>query len=161
MIEYARIVKRMHTKAMHTNKETILKQRVLFLCTGNSARSQMAEGLLRALAGERMDSASAGTNPCYVHPMAIRAMRERGIDISTHRSKHFKEFLPYPVDYVITLCNQAAEQCPVFPGPGTRIHWDIPDPATAVMAESLRMAAFRKVLYALENNIRDWLVTQP
>ena len=138
-----------------------MKKRVLFLCTGNSARSQMAEGLLRALAGDQMDVASAGTNPCYVHQMAIRAMRERGIDISHHRSKHLNEFLPYPVDYVITVCNQAAEHCPLFPGRATRIHWDIPDPATAVIAESLRMAAFRKVLYALENHIRAWLATQP
>lgn len=137
-----------------------MKKRVLFLCTGNAARSQMAEGLLRTLAGDRMDVASAGTNPCYVHPMAIRAMRERGIDISQHRSKHFREFLPYPVDCVITVCNQAAEQCPLFPGPAIRVHWDIPDPATAVMAESLRMAAFRKVLYTLENHIRAWLDTQ-
>ena len=131
---------------MQSNKELKLKKRVLFLCTGNAARSQMAEGLLRALAGDRMDVAGA--------------MRERGIDISQHRSKHFREFLPYPVDYVITVCNQAAEQCPLFPGPAIRIHWDIPDPATAVMAESLRMAAFRKVLYTLENHIRAWLDTQ-
>ena len=136
-----------------------MKQRVLFLCTGNSARSQLAEGLLRALAGDRLDVASAGTHPCYVHPMAIRAMRERGIDISQHRSKHLNEFLPYPVDYVITVCDQAAEQCPVFPGQAIRIHWSIPDPATAVIAESLRMAAFRKVLYTLENHIRAWLAT--
>ena len=142
-------------------KELELRKRVLFICTGNSARSQMAEGLLRALAGDQMDVASAGTNPCYVHHMAIRAMRERGIDISHHRSKHLNEFLPYPVDYVITVCNQAAEQCPLFPGRAVRVHWDIPDPATAVIAESLRMAAFRKVLYALENHIRTWLDTQP
>ncbi len=138
-----------------------MKKRVLFLCTGNSARSQMAEGLLRSLAGDLMDVASAGTDPCYVHPMAIRAMRERGIDISQHRSKHLSEFLPYPVDYVITVCNQAAERCPLFPGRATRIHWDIPDPATAAIAESLRMAAFRKVLHALENHILAWLDTRP
>ncbi|GAC1474836.1 MAG: arsenate reductase ArsC [Ktedonobacteraceae bacterium] len=138
-----------------------MKQRVLFLCTGNSARSQMAEGLLRTLAGERMDVASAGTNPCYVHPMAIRAMRERGIDISYYRSKHLDEFLPYPVDYVITVCDNVARHCPTFPGPAIRVHWDIPDPATSVITESLRMAAFRKVLYALENHIHAWLDTLP
>jgi arsenate reductase len=138
-----------------------VKQRILFLCTGNSARSQMAEGLLRELAGDWMDVASAGTKPCFVHPMAIRAMRERGIDISQQRSKHLNEFLYEPVDYVITVCDQVAEQCPTFPGRAIRIHWSIPDPATAVMPESLRMAAFRKVLYTLETYIREWIVSHP
>ncbi len=137
------------------------KQRVLFICTGNSARSQMAEGLLRALAGEYFDVASAGTHPCYVHPMAIRAMRERGIDISQHHSKHLSGFVSHPVDYVITVCDQAAEQCPTFPGRALRIHWSIPDPATSTITESLRMAAFRKVLHALETNIRTWLASLP
>src|SRR5205823_7799855 len=99
-----------------------MKRRVLILCTGNSARSQMAEGLLRELAGGKIDVMSAGTAPSRVNPLAIQAMRERGIDISHHRSKHHNEFLKQPFDVVITVCDDAAEQCPVFSGPAQRIH---------------------------------------
>src|SRR5579872_3565200 len=94
-----------------------MKQRVLILCTGNSARSQMAEGWLRHLAGDRFEVASAGTHPSSVNPLAIEAMRERGIDISSHRSKSVQEFVSQPFDYVITVCDAAAEACPIFPGP--------------------------------------------
>src|SRR6476620_12140391 len=100
-----------------------MPERVLILCTGNTARSQMAEGLLRALAGDRMTVFSAGTRPSVVNPLAIEAMRVRGIDISGHRSKHLDEFRNQPFDVVITVCDSAAETCPVFPGRAQRIHW--------------------------------------
>lgn len=134
-----------------------MKQRVLILCTGNSARSQMAEGLLRELAGERMDVWSAGSRPSVVNPLAIEAMRERGIDISAHRSKHLDEFRTQPFDTVITVCDNAAESCPVFPGPAHRIHWSFPDPAAAEGSEAERVAAFRQVRDAIEARLREWL----
>src|SRR5882724_4507649 len=92
------------------------KKRVLILCTGNSARSQMAEGLLRHLAGDRFEVYSAGSKPSQVNPFAIEAMRKRGVDISGQRSKHLNEYLEQPFDFVITVCDQAAETCPIFPG---------------------------------------------
>jgi len=97
--------------------------RVLFICTGNSARSQMAEGVLRHLAGERVEVFSAGSKPSVVNPMAIRAMAEIGVDISGHRSKSLMEFIHQPFDFVITVCDSAAETCPAFPGRAQRIHW--------------------------------------
>jgi arsenate reductase len=136
------------------------RTRVLILCTGNSARSQMAEGWLRALAGDRYDVASAGTRPSVVNPLAIAVMRERGIDISGHRSKSVTEFLDQPFDYVITVCDQAAEACPVFPGPAHRIHWSFPDPAAVQGSESERLDAFRAVRDALERRLRAW-IAQP
>ena len=134
-----------------------MKQRVLILCTGNSARSQMAEGLLRELAGDRMDVWSAGSRPSTVNPLAIAAMRERGIDISSHRSKHLDQFRTQPFDTVITVCDNAAESCPVFPGPARRIHWSFPDPAAAEGGEAERLAVFREVRDAIEARLRDWL----
>ncbi|GIV95682.1 MAG: arsenate reductase [Herpetosiphonaceae bacterium] len=134
-----------------------MKRRVLILCTGNSARSQMAEGLLRNLAGERIDVFSAGTRPSTVHPLAVRAMAERGIDISQQRSKHLNEFLDQPFDEVITVCDSAAESCPLFPGPARRIHWSFPDPAAAEGSEEERLAVFRHVRDAIESRLRAWL----
>ncbi|GHO84097.1 arsenate reductase ArsC [Dictyobacter formicarum] len=134
-----------------------MKQRVLILCTGNSARSQMAEGWLRQLAGEQMDVESAGTAPSQVNPLAIQVMAERAIDISHHRSKHLNEFLAQSFDYVITVCDQAAEQCPVFPGKAIRIHWSIPDPAAAQGTHEERLAAFRQVRDDLERQLRSWV----
>lgn len=107
------------------------KQRVLILCTGNSARSQMAEGLLLHIAGDRFDVESAGTIASFVRPQAIAAMAEIGIDISNHRSKCLDEFLDTEFDYVITVCDNANETCPVFPGTAKRIHWSFDDPAEA------------------------------
>ena len=101
------------------------RRRVLILCTGNSARSQMAEGLLRELGQGQIEVYSAGTKPSAVNPVAIRAMAERGIDISDQRSKHLDEFRAQPFDTVITACDDAAEACPVFPGRAERIHWSI------------------------------------
>jgi len=119
--------------------------RVLILCTGNSARSQMAEGLLRALGDGALDVFSAGTKPGIVRPEAITVMAERGIDISSHRSKHVDEFAGQRFDYVITVCDNANESCPVFPGAPHRIHWSFPDPAAVEGAETERLAAFRAV----------------
>ena len=134
-----------------------MKRRVLILCTGNSARSQMAEGLLRTLAGERIDIFSAGAKPAPVNPLAIQAMRERGIDISHHRSKHLSEFLDQPFDEVITVCDNAAESCPVFRGPARRIHWGFPDPAAAEGSQEERLQAFRQVRDAIEARLREWV----
>src|SRR5439155_22068442 len=138
-------------------RQITMKQRVLILCTGNSARSQMAEGLLRELAGDRMDVWSAGSRPSTVNPLAIAAMRERGIDISGHRSKHLDEFRTQPFDMVITVRDNAAESCPVFPGPARRIHWSFPDPAAAEGSQAERLAFFREVRDAIEARLREWL----
>lgn len=134
-----------------------MKQRALILCTVNSARSQMAEGLLRALAGERFDVFSAGTKPSSVNPLAIEAMAQRGIDISDHRSKHLSEFLGQPFDYVITVCDNAAETCPVFPGKTERIHWSLPDPASIEGTHADKLAFFGQIRDELENHFREWL----
>ena len=121
------------------------RKRVLILCTGNSARSQMAEGLLRHLAGDRFEVASAGVSPTHVRPEAITAMREIGIDISDHHSKSVDEFSDQEFDYVITVCDNANEQCPVFPGKTERIHWSFEDPAAAEGEENARLDVYRRV----------------
>jgi arsenate reductase (thioredoxin) len=121
------------------------RKRVLILCTGNSARSQMAEGLLRHLAGDRFEVASAGVSPTHVRPEAIAAMREIGIDISHHHSKSVDEFADEEFDYVITVCDNANEQCPLFPGKTERIHWSFDDPAAIEGDEHARLAVFRRV----------------
>ncbi len=121
------------------------KKRVLILCTGNSARSQMAEGLLRHDAGDRFEVASAGVAPAQVRPEAIEVMREIGIDISHHRSKSVDEFTGQEFDYVITVCDNANEQCPIFPGKTQRIHWSFEDPASVQGDEQARLAVFRRV----------------
>jgi len=132
-------------------------ERVLILCTGNSARSQMAEGLLRDLADGRFEVFSAGTRPTVVNPLAIQVMAERGLDLSRNRSKHMNEFLSQPFDYVITVCDDAAEACPVFPGRAERIHWSFPDPAAAQGDEAARLAVFRETRDAIEARLRAWL----
>ena len=132
------------------------KQKVLILCTGNSARSQMAEGLLRSMAGDRLSVASAGVAPSQVRPEAIEAMREIGIDISEQRSKSIDEFTGEEFDYVITVCDNANEQCPVFPGKTKRIHWSFEDP-TAVTGEwDQRLEAFRKVRDQIEERLFEF-----
>ncbi len=119
---------------------------ILFLCTGNSCRSHMAEGWLRHLAGERATALSAGSRPAgYVHPLAVRAMEEAGVDIAGHRSKSIEEFLGDPPDVVISVCDSAAEECPVFPGRVERRHWPFDDPAHATGTEEERLAVFRRV----------------
>jgi arsenate reductase len=121
------------------------KKRVLILCTGNSARSQMAEGLLRHDAGERFDVASAGTKASFIRPEAIAVMREVGIDITGHRSKHVDEFEGQQFDYVITVCDNARETCPVFFGKAQQLHRDFEDPAAVTGSEDQRLDGFRRV----------------
>ena len=127
------------------------RSKVLILCTGNSARSQMAEGLLRHLAGDRFEVFSAGTRPVGLNPNAVKAMAELGIDISKHRSKSVDEFAGQQFDYVITVCDNAKESCPLFPGGGQRIHHSFEDPAAA--PEKHQMEAFRRV----RDRISHWL----
>ncbi|HZO55124.1 MAG TPA: arsenate reductase ArsC [Bryobacteraceae bacterium] len=129
--------------------------RILILCTGNSARSQMAEGLLRDLAGGRVEVFSAGTKPTGVRPEAIEAMSELGIDISSHRSKHVDEFAGQPFDTVITVCDNAREACPVFPASVEMLHWSFEDPAAVEGSYEVRLAAFRRI----RDQIRDRLLT--
>lgn len=133
------------------------KPRVLFLCTGNSARSQMAEGFLRHLAGDRYDVESAGIDPSTVNPLAITAMREAGIDISGHRSKSAGSLLGRHFPYVITVCDNANERCPVFPGVATRLHWPLDDPAEAIGSESERLAIFRRIRDEIEARVRAFI----
>jgi arsenate reductase len=123
-----------------------LKPTVLILCTGNSCRSHLAEGILRAAAGDLFDVQSAGSNPAgYVHPMAIRVMQEIGLDVSHHRSKHLEAFLGQPVETVITVCGNADQACPTFPGQVNRHHWGFDDPAHATGSEAEKLAVFRRV----------------
>ena len=130
------------------------KKRVLILCTGNSARSQMAEGLLKHDGGDKFKVESAGVEPSSVRPEAIEAMKELGIDISGHRSKAADEFVGQPFDYIITVCDNAKETCPFFPGNATRIHQSFGDPpASGVGDDESRRAIFRRV----RDEIRDWL----
>jgi arsenate reductase len=126
---------------MSTTKPT-----VLILCTGNSCRSHLAEGFLRAAAGDILDVQSAGSKPAgYVHPMAIQVMKEIGLDISGHRSKHMNDFLNQPVDTVITVCGNADQACPMFPGQLNRHHWPFVDPAHAQGTEEDILKVFRQV----------------
>ncbi|TAL06371.1 MAG: arsenate reductase ArsC [Verrucomicrobia bacterium] len=123
-----------------------MKPLVLILCTGNSCRSHLAEGILRAAAGDLVNVASAGSKPAgFVHPLAIAAMAEIGIDISGHHSKHLDEFLNQPVHTVITVCGKADQACPVFPGQVNRHHWPFDDPAHATGSEAEQMEVFRRV----------------
>ncbi len=133
------------------------RRRVLVLCTHNSARSQMAEGLLRALAPERFEVASAGTAATRVHPLAIRAMAELGIDLRGHRAKTVETLLGEPWDVVITVCDSANERCPVFPGLTTRLHWSFEDPSAATGSEDERLAVFRRVRDAIDARLRHWV----
>lgn len=131
--------------------------RVLFLCTHNAARSQMAEALLRWLAGDRVEVYSAGTEPSQVHPMAVQAMAELGIDIGGAESKSLQRYLGQPFDWVITVCDQAAEACPVFPGAARRLHWSLPDPSVASGSEEERSRQFRTVRDRLVDHLRRWM----
>ncbi|MBZ5592303.1 MAG: arsenate reductase ArsC [Acidobacteriia bacterium] len=130
------------------------KTRVLILCTGNSARSQMAEALLRHDAGDRFEVFSAGTKPTQVRPEAIVVMSELGIDISGQRSKSMDEFAGQRFDYVVTVCDHARDNCPVFPAATTRIHWSFEDPAAVEGPEERRLAAFRHVRDGMRGRLR-------
>ena len=123
-----------------------VKPTVLILCTGNSCRSHLAEGILRAAAGDMLNVQSAGSKPAgYVHPLAIEAMKEIGIDISSHHSKHMNDFLTQPVETVVTVCGNADQACPMFPGQLNRHHWGFDDPAHATGTNEEKMAVFRRV----------------
>jgi arsenate reductase len=133
------------------------RPRVLFLCTHNSARSQMAEGILRALGEDRVEAYSAGTVATRVHPLAIAAMAEEGIDISRQRSKPMDELKGEKFDYVVTVCDNARESCPVFPGSPEHLHWSIPDPSLVEGDEETRLRAFRIAASDLMARIRQLL----
>jgi arsenate reductase len=130
------------------------------LCTHNSARSQMAEGLLRHLAGDRFEVMSAGTEATHVRPLAVRAMDEVGIDISGQESKTLDRYVGEPFDYVITVCEEANEACPFFPGAAERLHWSLPDPAAAQGTEEERLEVFRSVRDLSRDYIEGKLVNE-
>jgi arsenate reductase len=133
------------------------EKRVLVLCTGNSARSQMGEGLFRKEGGESYEVFSAGTRPSHVRPEAIAVMREIGIDISGHRSKSVDEFAGQSFDYVVTVCDNARDNCPIFPGAGERIHWSFEDPAAVQGSEGERLAAFRRIRDQIHERVKKFL----
>jgi arsenate reductase (thioredoxin) len=134
--------------------------RVLFLCTGNSARSQMAEGLLRSMGGGDFEAHSAGTEPKGLNPLAVEAMREIGIDISGHQSKPLERFLGQQFDFIITVCDRARDNCPTFPGDNQRIHWGFEDPAAATGDRARQVAVFRRVRNEISERLRVWLTVQ-
>jgi len=131
-----------------------MKKKVLFICTHNSARSQMAEGLLRSLAGDRYEVFSAGTEPGAVHPYAVRVMAEIGVDISLHRSKSVDEFAGHPIDMLITVCDHAKESCPIFPGGAQKIHQSFQDPSVLTGSEEDILTGFRHI----RDKIRSWIL---
>jgi arsenate reductase (thioredoxin) len=139
--------------------EAARRSRVLFLCTHNSARSQMAEGLLCHLAGDRFEAMSAGTEATRVRPLAIRAMEEIGMDISGQESKTLDRFLGESFDHVITVCDDANEACPFFPGAANRLHWSFEDPSRAEGSEEDRLAIFRTVRDQIRERIEEELVS--
>jgi len=139
---------------------TEIKKKVLFLCTGNSARSQIAEGLMKSMGGEQMEVKSAGILPSHVHPLAIRVMDEVGIDISKQTSKSQDQFLKEEFDYIITLCDHAAMACPNFPGQGKRLHWSIEDPAMAIGTMDERVAVFRRARDEIRTQIEQFLKSE-
>jgi arsenate reductase len=137
-----------------------MKKRVLFICTHNSARSQMAEGLLRALGGDQFEAFSAGTEATQVRPLAMKAMAELGIDISNQQSKTLERYLSEPFDEVITVCDTAAEACPLFPGAATMHHWSFPDPSQATGSEAEQLAVYRHVRDAIRARIEQELIQE-
>lgn len=137
------------------------RRRVLFLCTGNSARSQMAEALLRTLGGDCFEPHSAGLHATGIHPLTKRVMIERGIDVGGQRSKDLSEYLGrVHFGTVITVCDRAAEECPVFPGVATRLHWSLDDPAAAGGSDAERLEAFRRVRDEIESLVRELLASE-
>ena len=136
------------------------KIKVLFLCTGNSARSQMAEAFLRKYAGDRYEVFSAGLEPTVVNPFTIQVMKEIGVNMSTHRSKHLDEYIGKVLfDYLITVCDNAEKKCPFFPGVGIRLHWPFDDPASASGNDAEKLAKFRQVRDQIDPRVREWLLT--
>jgi arsenate reductase (thioredoxin) len=135
-----------------------MKQRILFICTHNSARSQMAEGLLRVLGKDQFEAYSAGTEATHVRPLAIKAMAELGIDISKQQSKTLNRYIGEPFDKVITVCDSAAEACPIFTGAKTQLHWSFPDPSQANGTEDEQLAVYRRVRDAIQTRIQTELL---
>lgn len=131
--------------------------RVLFLCTGNSCRSQMAEGLARHLGDGQVEAFSAGRQPKGIHPLAIKAMQEVRIDISGQTSKHLDAFTGQPFDFVITVCDRAREECPIWPGAREHIHWSLDDPAEATGSEEQQLAVFRRIRDEIRQRVRLFL----
>ncbi len=130
---------------------------VLFVCTGNSCRSQMAEGFLRHFAPRKFRTWSAGTRPSALNPRAVQVMREAGVDISPQTSKDIRALAGRTFDCVITVCDSARQSCPVFPGAGSRLHWDLEDPAAAAGSDEERMAVFRRVRDQIEQHVRQFI----
>jgi len=135
--------------------------RVLFICTHNSARSQMAEGFLNRLGAGRFEARSAGTEPGTLHPLAVQVIAEQGIDISGHRAKSLDAFLLERFDYVITVCDDANETCPVFPNARRRLHWSFPDPSRAEGTLEERLSVFRAVQDAIRAHVEQFLAAIP
>ncbi len=136
------------------------KPRVLFLCTANSCRSQMAEGWLRHLGGDRFEAASAGARATRVNPDAIRVMNEAGVDISAQRSKDAAELLGQPFTYVVRVCDRAKETCPIFPGALKYLDWGLDDPAMAEGTEAERLEVFRRVRDEIRQRVREFVENQ-
>jgi len=138
----------------------MIKPRVLFLCTGNSARSQMAEAFLRKYAGDRFEVFSAGLEPKGMNPYTVKVMEEIGVDMSTHTSKALSLFLgKYNFGYLITVCSNAEENCPIFPGISVRLYWPFEDPAACEGDEAEKLAKFREVRDQIEAKIKDWVAS--
>lgn len=134
-----------------------MKKKVLILCTGNSCRSQMAEEFLRNLGGDNFNVVSAGIKPSQVHPLAIKVMSEVSINISQHRSKSVDEFIGQKFNYVITVCDNARQTCPIFPGQYEKIHWDVEDPAETEGSEEEKLTVFRNIRDQIKENILKFL----
>lgn len=134
-----------------------MRRRVLFVCTGNSARSLMAEALLRAIGGDAFDVSSAGTHPKGVNPLTVQVLHEAGIEDLRLRSKSVEEYAGQAFDDVITVCDDAKEACPVFPGGGRRLHWSFQDPAAATGSDEERLAVFRRVRDEIESRVRPFV----
>jgi len=133
------------------------KLQILVLCTGNSCRSQMAEGFFRHYGNNSLEVSSAGLEPKGLNPKAVQVMKEIGIDISAYTSDHLQKYLNQSFDYVITVCDMAAKNCPVFPGKGAKLHWPFDDPADATGTEYEILASFRRVRDEIDRKIKEWL----
>lgn len=138
-----------------------MTKRILVLCTGNSARSQMGEGLFRAEGGPDVEVFSAGTRPSLVRPEAIAVMKELGIDLSGHRSKSVDEFTGQPFDLVVTVCDNARDTCPVFPAAVERLHWSFEDPAALEGTEAERLAEFRRIRDQIHQRVKAFFQHAP
>lgn len=135
--------------------------RVLVLCTGNSCRSQMAESLFELESNSQWEGASAGSNPSgYVHPLAIEAMKELDVDLSDHRSEHLNQYLDQDFDLVVTVCDNAAEGCPVFPGAKKTLHWPFEDPADATGTDEEKLVEFRRIRDQIRQRIQTFLAEE-